>query len=240
MFNLLLYRPFLNLLVWISEHLVAGDFGLAIVILTVVVRFLLFPFFHKFLKGQQAMIKVQAEQKKIEAQYPGNKEKQLQAIMELYKANKINPFASLLLTFVQIPVIYALYKVIITGLNGGAIGNLYPFIKPTTTVNYLFLGLINLKESNTIMLGLALGVQLIQGVMAAPGGLFGKTTPELKKSRQTAINTSLMMTGLLALFFWKLPAAIGLYWLASTLFSIGQQLIVNKISAQNGEFKGNN
>ncbi|HQA95834.1 MAG TPA: YidC/Oxa1 family membrane protein insertase [Candidatus Colwellbacteria bacterium] len=240
MFDFLFFRPLLNILVLISEYLVHGDFGFSVIALTVLVRILLFPVFHKFLKSQQIMNKIQAEQKKIEAQYPKDKEKQLQAIMELYKANHINPFASIFLTFIQIPVILALYKVIVAGLNGAATQSLYSFVRPITAVNYVFLGLINLKESNTIMLGLALGVQFLQGVMSAPGGLFGKTSPELQNARKTAVNTSLMMVGLLALFFWNLPAAIGLYWMTSGLFSMIQQVIVNKVIAKDGELKANN
>jgi YidC/Oxa1 family membrane protein insertase len=226
--------------VWISENLVSGDFGFAVVILTVIVRLLLFPLFHKFLKSQQIMTRVQAEQKKIEQQYPGDKEKQLKAIMQLYKENKVNPFSGLWLTFAQLPVIIALYKVIITGINGAAAASLYSFIKPITAVNYLFLGLINLKERNTIMLGLALGAQFIQGTLAAPGGLFGKTSPELQKSRKAAINTNLMIVAIVALFFWNMPAAIGLYWVVSTVFAAVQQLIINNSSARDGELKGNN
>jgi YidC/Oxa1 family membrane protein insertase len=240
MFNFLLYRPLLNLLVWISESLVSGDFGLAIIILTIIVRTLLFPLFHKFLKNQQAMIKIQAEQKKIEAQYPGDKNKQLAEIMQLYKENKINPFSSIWLMFAQIPVILALYKVINTGINGAISPSLYSWVHQTTAVNYIFLGLINLKARNTIMFVLTLAAQFLQGMLSAPGGLFGKASPELQASRKASINTNLIMVALLSLFFWSMPAAIGLYWLISSLFSIVQQMIINKFKEGNGELKRNN
>lgn len=240
MFNFLLYRPLLNLLVWISEHLVAGDFGFAVIILTVIVRLLLFPFFHKSLKDQRIMAKIQAEREKIEKQYKNDQEKQVAEIMHLYKENKVNPFLSFLLLFIQLPLIYALYKVIVTGINGAATSSLYSFIVPITTVNYMFLGLINLKEGNTIMFGLVLLAQFVQGLLAAPGGLSGKISPDLQKSRKTAINTNLVLTAFVALFLWKLPAALGLYWLTSTVFGGIQQLLVNNLHERDGEPKRNN
>lgn len=242
MFNFLLYRPLLNLLVWISEHLVAGDFGFAVIIITVIVRLLLFPFFHKSLKDQKLMTKIQAEREKVEKQYKDDKEKQVAEIMRLYKENKVNPFSGFLLLLIQLPVILALYKVIITGINGAVAASLYSFIKPITAVNYTFLGLINLKESNTIMLGLVVAAQFIQGLLAVPGGLFGKVSPDLQKSRKTVINTNLALAAFVAWFLWKwqLPAALGLYWLTSTIFGAIQQLLVNNLHERDGESKRNN
>ena len=96
-FNILLYKPLFNLLVFLYNFLPWPDFGLAIILLTVVIRIILYPVSARALKSQMAMQKIQPLLQDIQKKYKNDKEKQAKETLELYKKEKINPFGGLLL-----------------------------------------------------------------------------------------------------------------------------------------------
>src|SRR5213075_792187 len=103
-------RPLFNLLVWLFEHI--GNFGVAIICLTLIVRTIMFPIAHKQFQSMAAMRKVQPKMKAIQERFKDDKQRQQQEILKLYQEEKINPAAGCLPILLQIPVFYALYKVL--------------------------------------------------------------------------------------------------------------------------------
>src|SRR5687768_14259955 len=118
-----LVQPMINLLVSIYAVIPGHDFGVAIIIFTVLVRFALWPLVRKQFHQQRAMRELQPEIAKIKAKAKGDKQKEALLIMELYREREINPFASLGLIIVQLPIMLSLFFALRTILEPGQIVN---------------------------------------------------------------------------------------------------------------------
>jgi YidC/Oxa1 family membrane protein insertase len=110
MFTTLIVQPIFNLLVLIYALLPGHNFGVAIIIFTVLIRLLMWPLVKKQLHQAKAMRELQPELKKIKAAAKGNKQKESQMVMELYKEKEISPFGSIGLLLIQLPIFIALYS----------------------------------------------------------------------------------------------------------------------------------
>lgn len=109
-FEILIIKPIFNLLVFIYAVLPGHNFGLAIIIFTVVVRLLMWPLIKKQLHHAKAMRQLQPELKRIKQATKGDRQKESMMIMELYKERQVNPFASIGVLILQIPILIALYS----------------------------------------------------------------------------------------------------------------------------------
>ncbi|MCU0653272.1 MAG: YidC/Oxa1 family membrane protein insertase [Candidatus Pacebacteria bacterium] len=239
-FDALLYQPFFNILILFYEYLPGRDFGVAIIALTVLIRFLLYPLVAESIRVQKVNAVIQPKIKEIQEKYKDNKEKQAMLMMELWKEHKINPLSTLLFLLIQIPILWTLYRVFWDGFKNESLANLYPFVPNPGTVNPVFLGVINLSEARP-ELAVAAGIlQFIQVKMMIP-----KTAPATGPKSQSEQFAAMMQTQSLYVFplitiliFWGLPSALGLYWVATSVFSIVQQyLILKKDPADGGKGK---
>jgi YidC/Oxa1 family membrane protein insertase len=224
LYNLIFYRPILNALVFFYQTIAFHDFGIAIILTTLLIRFVLYPLFHKGAHQQAVMQRIQPKIKKIQEIHKDDREKQTRALMELYKEHGVNPVSSLLLLIIQLPILIALYGIIRSGIGQAQIDMLYFFIQRPAVITHSLLGFINLEDKNFILVALAALAQYVQARMMLftpkPGTVL---SPAEKMGRQMAF-----IGPLVTLFiFYNLPAAVGLYWLIASLFSIGQQYIVN-------------
>jgi YidC/Oxa1 family membrane protein insertase len=109
MFNTLIVQPIFNLLILIYALIPGHNFGLAIIIFTIVVRLLMWPLVRKQLHHAKAMRELQPELKRIKAAAKGDRQKESQLTMELYKEKEINPFASIGIILIQLPILLGLY-----------------------------------------------------------------------------------------------------------------------------------
>ena len=111
-FDILIVQPIFNLLIGLYSIIPGGDFGVSLIIFTILVRFALFPLVKKQLHQTQAMKKMQPELKKIKAKAKGNKQMESMMMLELYKKHGVNPFRSIGILLIQLPIFIALYSVI--------------------------------------------------------------------------------------------------------------------------------
>src|SRR3989344_6709624 len=168
LFHQLLYRPLFNALIFLYNTISVGDLGVAIIILTIIIRFILFPLFHKSAKHQAIMQRLQPKIKKIQHDHKEDKEKQAQALLALYREHKINPLSGIFLLFLQLPILLALFKVFNEGLSPEAFSDLYSFVSRPEHLNTEFLGLINLSGKSIMMVGLSAVIQFVQGRISLP------------------------------------------------------------------------
>ncbi|TSC53329.1 MAG: preprotein translocase subunit YidC, partial [Parcubacteria group bacterium LiPW_39] len=214
-----------NGLIFLYNIIPWHDFGLAIILLTIVIRLILYPLNQKAIKSQKALSVLQPQIKEIQAKFKGDRVKQSQALMEFYKTNKINPASGCLPLLIQLPILIALYQVFWNGLKPESLKMIYSFISRPEVISPWFLGLIDLSKSNWPMAILAGVFTYVQAKMMAPlqpaassqpgdfGSMFGKQM--------------LYFMPLFTVFIaWKLPAGLVLYWIVITLFGIGQQYLV--------------
>ncbi len=224
-YYLIFYQPLLNILVFFYNTIAVENFGLAIIFLTIFIRLILYPLFHKSTKHQMLMQKIQPKLEKIQREHKDNKEEQLKKTMALYQEHNINPLSGLLLLLVQLPVLIALYRIFFNPLTPEILKDLYPFIKAPGSLNYSLFGLINLEKTSIVMVSLAALLQYLQGWTALPK--IDKSR-ELSSAEKIGRQMVFMAPIITFLIFWKLPAAVSLYWAVSSLFSIFQQKIVNR------------
>lgn len=111
-FQVFIVQPIFNLLIGIYSLIPGGDFGVAIIIFTILVRFAMWPLVKKQLHQTKAMQKMQPELAKIKKETKGNKQLESMRMMELYKKHDISPFRSIGILLIQLPIFIALYQVI--------------------------------------------------------------------------------------------------------------------------------
>ncbi|MDD5144602.1 MAG: YidC/Oxa1 family membrane protein insertase [Candidatus Pacebacteria bacterium] len=228
-FITVLYQPLFNALVFLYQYLPGKDFGVAIIVLTLLIRILVYPLMVKSLKSQKQGMELQPKIKEIQNKYKDDKEKQTKALMELYQKEKINPFGGCLPLLVQLPILIALYRVFWRGLDPGTLNYLYSFVPNPGVIDPNFIGLINLSQPNMVITVIAGFLQFLQGKMFAPkmGGSSGDGKKDLMSDimkKQTIYFFPLITV----VFLFRLPSAIGIYWIVTTLFSIGQQYFIFK------------
>src|SRR3989338_6720139 len=151
--NTLLYQPFVNILAFLISIIPGGDVGIAIILLTFLVKLLLFPLSQKSLENQAKTSALSPLLNEIKAS-GATKEEQARRTFELYKKHKANPFSGCLLVLVQIPVIFALYFVFYKGIAFNS-DILYSFIPVPENVNMNFLGLIDIASKSAVLAALA-------------------------------------------------------------------------------------
>lgn len=202
------YEPLLWGLIYLSNNLPGHDLGLAVILLTLIVKVILFPLTHKTLKTQAVMKKIEPEIKKIQQDHKDNREEQARKLMELYRAHGINPFSGFFGLFIQLPILIALYHIFWKGLT------LLP-----TGVNMIFLGFIALGEANIGMAALAALSQFWQAKLAI--------VPKPKNQNKEPDITSMMQKQMMYVFpviifmiAYKLPSAVSLYWTSMNIFAI--------------------
>jgi len=218
-FNEILYRPLFNILVWLYNIIPGNDLGIAIIVLTVGIKLVLYPLNQKAIRSQKTLQEIQPKIKEIQKKYK-DKSQQAEELLKLYKKTKINPFSGFLPILIQIPILIALYKVFL-GINGNELNNLYAFISKPEGLNPMFLGIVNLSEKNWILAGLAGIFQFIQSKMNEPkSGLNDKKTDFSYLLGKQMVYLMPVITILIA---GSLPSALALYWIVITLFGIFQQ-----------------
>jgi len=225
MFNEILYRPLFNALVFLYKYVTFEDLGVAIILLTIIIRFLLLPLFYKSAKSQFLLQKLQPEIAKIQAEHKNSKEKQVQKTLELYKQHKVNPFSGFLMLFIQLPILIVLYRLFLQGFTPETLKNLYSFISPPEHISNSFLGLIDLGAKSMIIAVLAAILQGLQSWLSLPKIKKDEALPPQAKIGRQMIFIGPIIT---LLILRSLPAAVGIYWLTTSVFSIVQQLFISK------------
>lgn len=224
--KIIFYYPILNALVFFYNTIAAHDLGLSIIFVTILIRLILFPLFHTGAKQQMLMQRIQPHIKKIQEKHKNDREKQAQALMELYKEHGVNPFSSILLLVIQLPIMIGLYYVVRSGLSAGGISGLYPFVAAPGAINPTFFNLIDLASPSIWLILLAAVAQYFQARLAIyrdPQST-APPSPTEKMARQMTF-----IGPLITIFvFYRLPSAVGIYWLTTSIFSIFQQLLVNR------------
>lgn len=218
-----------------------GNLGLSIILLTVAVRTAMIPLIvpsqKKQLQNRDKLKKIKPELAKLKEKHKNDRTALSQAQLELYKQHNIQLFSwSLLLPFVQLIFLFALYHVLINFLQGSE-----------ASANSFFFGinLIN-KDSTYVLPVLAVITQLILSVMIMPGvekhdvvpndssekkiqELNKKETDEQEMAEQVSQQMMFMLPVMTGIFALSFPAGVALYWVATTVFSIGQQYFVSGV-----------
>ncbi len=244
MFHNFIFLPLYNGLIGIMDILPGVDVGIAVIIFTVIIRLILFPLSKSSVLTQVRMKEVEPEANKIRIQYATDKQTQALKIMELYKAKKVKPFSSVLLLFIQLPILLALISVFYKIIPTVDASYLYsfvhvPIIKPT------LLGL-DLTSKSLILAIITAIIQFLQMHFSFASKQVAKTPidPSKKSNVPDAAQMANMMTTQMKYFlpiiafvsvYWIIPATypqaaavIAIYWSVSSLFTLFQEIYIRK------------
>ena len=229
--NTLLYKPLINALAFLVSIIPGGDIGLAVILLTILVKIILFPLSQKSIQSQAAMNVLAPELEKIKKSGV-SKEEQARQTFELYKTHKTNPFSGCLLVLIQIPIIFALYYVFFKGINFES-GMLYSFIHVPEKINMMFLGVLDMGGKSLVLAILAGVSQFLQAhYMPKPATPPAPSsgTPSFGESFGKSMNMQMkyVFPFVVAFISYTISGAIALYWITSNMFTVGQQIYVSR------------
>ncbi|MAZ56305.1 hypothetical protein CL653_00745 [bacterium] len=230
------FDPVYNSLVFFIDVIPGADVGLAIIATTILVKTILLPISIKAAKTQVVMRELDPKLKEIKEKFKDSKEEQAKEMMALYKDSGLNPFASVFLVLLQIPIIIALYLAVMRG--GGVplpdinIDILYSFVASPESVNMIFLGMIDIT-TKSLPLALMAGIaQFYQAKLITP-----KMEPREKGAapdfkadfqRSMQIQMRFVLPVIIFVVAYTISAAIAIYFTIGALTSIAQELYVKK------------
>ena len=225
-FTVVLYQPILNLLVFLYNIIPGHDLGIAIIILTIILKIILLPLSKKSLKSQKALQDLQPKIDEIKKKFADKKEEQAKAMMNLYKENKVNPFSSCLPLLIQLPFLIAVFQVFRDGLSNGSLDLVYSFISKPETVNTISLGFLNLSAKSIPLAVLAGLAQYWQSKMMITKRPQQKIAGAKDEDMMAIMNKQMLyMMPILTVFIsMSFPAGLSLYWFVTTVLTGLQQL----------------
>jgi YidC/Oxa1 family membrane protein insertase len=231
LFNTLFYNPIYNALVTFVALVPGADAGVAIIVLTIAIRLALLPFSLSAARTQRMMKILEPKIKDLREKHKGDKEREARETLALYRESKVNPFASFLIVFVQIPVLLALYFVFLheplTSLN---VARLYAVTPRPEHVSLQFLGMISVMGKSLTLAILAGVTQFLQARMALKGTMKPSDTKGMQQDFQKVMGMQLQFVFpfLIATISFSTGAAIALYFITTNLAGIWQEWYVRE------------
>lgn len=227
------FDPVYNGLIFIAGHVPGADVGVAIILLTIIVKVILLPLSLKAAHTQYAMRFIEPKLKEIKERYKDNREELGRQTFAAYKEAGVNPFASIALLLLQIPVVIALYLSVYSG--GGiklpAVNEalLYSFVTAPSSLSMLFLGFFDIAGRSAVLALLAGATQYISGSLSLPP-IKPKTSdsPDFKEdlARSMQLQMKYAMPVVIVFVAYTVSAAVALYFVVSNLMTIVQEYIV--------------
>lgn len=221
-----LYNPIYNALIFIAQHITWQDVGLAVIVVTILIRLALYPISKKSVISQYKMKALQPKLDAIKAKGL-SKEAEAQETFALYKAEKINPFSGCLFILIQLPILFALYFTFMNGITQPE--HLYSFLS-TDGLHSMFLGLIDITKPFLPLAILAGVTQAIQAFLMpqppTPSGNEKGFQHQFAKS--LSLQTKFILPLIIIFIASKLAAAVSLYWVVANIFSIAQELYLKR------------
>lgn len=234
--NTFFFNPVYNSLVFFVDVVPGGDVGLAIILTTVVIKTILLPLSIKAAKTQKIMREIEPKLREIKEKFKDKREEQARKMMEIYKEAGMNPFSSLFVFILQIPLVIALY-LSVSGYGGVALPEintsaLYQFLAIPDVISMQFLGILDMAGKSTLLALLAGVTMFIQMQLVMPK--LPERDPDKQMdfkadfARSMQIQMKYMMPVIIAIVAYVISAAIALYFVVSNLFAIAQEFYVRR------------
>lgn len=231
-FHDFLYVPIYNTLIYLVGVIPGGDGGVAVIALTLIVKVVTLPLTVAAIKTQKAMKAIEPEFKRLKEQYKDDKEKQAQEMFALYKKYNIKPFASLGAILIQIPVLIALFWVFQNeSLAQIDTPLLYSFVPVPETISIMFLGIFPIAGASIVLAALAAITQFAHASVAIPvppkAAVASAVSMQEEFGRAMALQARFILPLVIGLVAFS-SGAIALYFIASNLFTLAQELLIGR------------
>ena len=230
LFNEAFIRPIFNLLIWLYNVIPGQDLGVAIIVLTVIIKVILYPLSQKSIRSQKALQTLQPKIDALKKKYSNQRERMAQEMMKLYKEQKVNPLSSCLPLLIQLPFLFAVFRVFGQSLNEDPSAFLYSFIAHPGELNTMFLGQIDLVASAPVLGVLAGAAQFWQTRQLMHTRAEVKKKESKDEDMMAMVNKQMMymLPIITVVFGFTFPGGLMLYWLVTTLLTIAQQKLIFK------------
>ncbi|CAN5710228.1 hypothetical protein BH11PAT2_BH11PAT2_08660 [soil metagenome] len=232
LFHTVLYVPIYNLLIYFTGIIPGGDVGIAVIIVTLIVKAVVAPLSISAAKTQRRMKHVEPQMKAIKEKYKDDKQKQASETMALYKNNGIKPFSSIFAIFLQLPIVIALYLVFRKEhLLTANLSLVYSFVPLPVTISPLFLHLFATTGHSLTLAVVAAASQFLQARLTipvpakAPAGTTASSTEEF--ARALALQSRLILPILIGVFAYT-TGAIALYFITSSVVALLQEFYLRR------------
>ncbi len=224
-FQTFFYEPILNLVVFLYNIIPGNDLGIAIILLTIIIKLALLPLSKQSIKSQKSLQDLQPKIDEVKKKYANNKEEMGKAMLNLYKENKVNPFSSCLPLIIQLPFLFAVYRVFRVGFENGALDMVYSFITRPDVINNIAFGFLDLSKPNIVLALLAGAAQFWQAKMMMTGKAAVKTPGAKDENMMAMMNKQMVyfMPVITVFIGLTLPGGLSLYWFITTLLTALQQ-----------------
>ncbi|MDA3802834.1 MAG: YidC/Oxa1 family membrane protein insertase [Patescibacteria group bacterium] len=228
-FTSIFYQPILNILVFLYNNVSFTDIGVAIILLTLVIKLVLWPLNTSSIKSQKSLQDLQPKLDKLKKKYKDDKVALSKATMDLYKQHKVNPFSSCLPLLIQLPFLIAVFRIFRDGVNSN-LDLVYSFIANPGSIDMMSLGIIDLSTPNIYLAVLAGLAQFWQSKMMLAKKPAIKTKGAKDENMAAIMSKQMMyvMPVITIVIGMSLPGGLTLYWFVLTLFTVFQQLIIFK------------
>lgn len=229
LYHLFIYQPLFNLLIFLYNTVSFQDIGVAVILMTLFIKIILYPLSVRSIKAQKALQELQPKMDAIKAKYKGNQEAMGREMMALYKNENINPASSCLPLLIQLPFLIGVYSVFRNGLKPESLSALYSFVHNPGQVNSLAFGFLNFSEKNIILAFLSALAQYWASSM-----LITKRQPSVSGSTDEKLTSALNKQTLYFMPIFTfiigigLPSGLTFYWFLSTVLTALQQLYIFK------------
>lgn len=233
-FHEYLYIPIYNLLIYLVGILPGADIGLAVVMVTLIVKAITLPLSISALKTQQAMRRIEPQLKELKETHKDDKQKQAEAMFALYKEEGVKPFSSMFGMFIQIPVLITLFLVFqresMDHVNPEI---LYSFVTDPGTFSALFLGFFVIAGHNIILAVIAALTQFVQAYFAIPipkrdaNALQNKQGMQAELGRAMAVQARYVLPIVIGVVAYS-SGAIALYFITSNIVGVLQEFFVKR------------
>lgn len=224
-FHAVFYNPIYNALVALVALIPGGgDVGVAVIIVTLAIRLILLPFSLSAARTQRAMKELEPKLKDLKELHKGNKEKETLETLALYREARVNPFASILTVFIQIPVLLALYWV----FGSGAFSSidvldhtlLYSFTPIPSVISFKLLGLVSVAGKSIVLAVIAGATQFLQAHLALSGTMKPSNTATGMQGdfqRVMGMQLKYVFPFLIATISYTTSGAVALYFITTNL-----------------------
>ncbi len=224
-FEAVLYQPLFNL--FVALYNLIPDVGVVILIVTIIVKIILYPLTNKSIQAQKSLTDLQPKMEELKQKHKDNQQMLAQETMKLYKEHKVNPFGSCLPILIQLPIFLALYWVLRDGLTKDSFELLYASVPNPGSISPLTVFGINLSVPNIVLAALAGIAQYWQAKMFVRKQAPKKAGEAGKDENMMAIMNKQMlyfMPIMTVIIGFQLPGGLSLYWFLSTLLTGLQQV----------------
>lgn len=228
LFHTAFYDPIHNALVALVSVLPGGDIGLAVVVLTILIRLILLPFSLSSARTQRVMKEIEPKIKELKEKYKDDREAQAKEMLAIYRKARVNPFASILMIFIQIPLLLALYLVFFRETFSVIDPTkLYSFTPIPEATSILFLGLVAVS-GKSIVLAILAGIAQYFQAHAALSGTMKPSGTGMQADFQKAMGMQLryVFPFLIATISYTTSGAIALYFITTNVVGILQEKYV--------------